>query len=224
ANYSYAAEKEAKKEVEVVKAGKKVSSVNVISVDEGEALEIEGVKNAKKIEIRNENGNRTVKIWDKNGKLVSEDAYGPGEKTPYDTIVVVGADGKKKTIEIGVEPDHPHWIGELGELEGLGGGDDDGVRREHKVIVFSGDGDPSLDMQCDAIRMKKGDGGADEDVLCLGYADATDEKDPAARAKALRRAIEHMEASAKKEAEHRAAMIAQLREQLAAAEKEAAKK
>ncbi len=222
ASYSYAAEKDAKKEVRVVKTDKKASSINVISVDDGEALELAGVDGAGKIEIRNEDGARTVKIWDKSGALVSEKTYGPEDDMPHKTIIVVGADGKRKTIKIGEEPGHPEWIDELANIDGP-----ENFERKIVIMKHGDDIESGHDPDCEPMEVADESQSADgerrvvKQVLCIKGADS---KDPAARAAALKKAIGHMEASAAKEAEHRQKMLAKLREQLAAAEKEAAKK
>lgn len=243
ASYSYAADKDAKKEKTVVKTEKKVSSVNVFSGEGDEELRIDGVEGAKKIEVRNENGERTVKIWDKDGKLISENVYGPDDKMPFETIVMIEKDGKKKVVTLDALQGHPRLMGGLSDLEGLGddrkvmifrsgdggdnafawdfGDDDGGPGEKRKFVVVVGDDGPSLDLMCDTMEVKAGEDGADKDIRCLSSADA---KDPAARAAALKKAIAHMEESARKQAEHREKLLAKLRAELAEAEKEAKKK
>jgi hypothetical protein len=139
---------------------------------------------------------------------------------PHRTIIVVGADGKKKTVKISAEPDHAEWIEALG---------DDDLPGERKIVVMK-HGDHELggdDIDCEPIEVDADSEDADGDrrvtknIICIKGADG---KDPKARAEALRKAIEHMEKSAAKEAEHREKMLAKLRAELAAAEKEAAKK
>jgi hypothetical protein len=56
------------------------------------------------------------------------------------------------------------------------------------------------------------------DVICLS---GDNESDPKKRAEMLRKTIEHMEESAKRDAERRETMIAKMREELKKAEKEA---
>lgn len=227
ASYSYAAEKDAKKDKEVVKTEKK-TSVQVIRVDDDEKLKIDGVEGAKKIEVRNENGKRTVKVWDKDGKLISENVYGPDEKMPYETIVVIDGEGKAQTIDIAQSPMPPEafaWVSGQDEdpLAWAFDEGDDGDHKEHrKVVVIKNAGDHPVDLRCDAISIGANEvDPGDKRITCVGY---RNEKDPAARAAALKKAIAHMEESAKKEAEHREKVLARLRADLAEAEKEAKKK
>lgn len=219
-SYSAAAERGASKEKPIAKKEERVSSINVISVDDGEALELEGVRNAKKIEIWTENGVRKVKIWDKDGKLISENVYGPNDDMPFETLAFVGADGERRGVSIGAEPGHPEWLGAL---------DEEGAPGERKVMIMKhGDeivGDGDLDCEPMEIEAESADVDGErrvtKNVICIKGAGR---KDPAARAEALKKAIEHMETSAKREAEHREKMLAKLRAELAAAEKEAKKK
>ncbi len=225
ASYSYAADETApKKKEKVIKTEKKSSTVNIIRVDDDEKLKIDGVEGAKKIEVRNENGVRTVKIWDKGGKLLTENVYGPDDKMPFESVIMIGKDGASQTIDFAqtpVPPDAFAWVDAEGaeSFAWTSGDDKDGKRR--KVIVIDGDGDLSSNIECDAMRVKTGENGSDKEFLCVGFADG---KDPVARAAALRKAIEHMEESGRREAEHREKMLAKLRADLAEAEKEAKKK
>jgi len=218
ASYSHAANEEMKSAVRVVKGEKSESKVSVVSAYDGETLEIAGVDGAKTIEVRTKNGVRTVRIWDKTGKLVSERKYGPEDVMPYKTIVIVGADGKRKTMTLGAEAEDFEWEEELlGPEAG-----------ERKVVILKhgdeiiGDGDPD----CEPMEMQSEV--ADEDaerrvmknVICIKGGNS---KDPAVRAEALKKAIDHMEATARREAEHREKMLAKLRAELAAAEREAAR-
>lgn len=211
ASYSAAAaEKMTDREIRVLKENEESSSVSIISVDDGEGLELEGVEGAAKIEFRNEGGERTVKIWDGDGKLMSEKTYGPGEDMPHKTVVVVGADGKRKAVAIGAEPGHPFPIEDVG-----GPGE-----RETRVFIRKHGALGEPDCEPMEIESVEGDEELLKDVICIKDADS---KDPQARAAALKKAIEHMEASAKREAEHREKVIAKLRQELAAAEKAAVK-
>lgn len=232
ASYSYAAEKDAKKEVKVVKSVEK-SAVQVIRVDGDEEMKIDGVEHANKIEVRNENDVRTVKIWDKDGKLISENAYGPDENMPFDTIVLIDKGGKKKVLRIddfsnlnGLGDDRKVMIfkGRDGDNAFAWNYDSDNDRPGEKrkvVVVMGDDGVPGIDLTCRTMELKTGDDGHSEEIRCLSAADT---KDPAARAAALKTAIAHLEDSARKEAEHREKMLAKLRAELADAEKEAKKK
>ena len=112
ANYSYAAEKTANKAD--TKVEKKTISTVAVEADKGETLKIKGVKNAGKIEVKDVNGDRTVRIYDTKGKLVSENTYGPDDKMPYETIVVTDKDGKEQTVDL--EPmDGAHSLSFIGE-------------------------------------------------------------------------------------------------------------
>lgn len=225
ASYSYAA---AGKDAEwTAKEEKKVVSVSVIKADGDEAIEIDGIKGAKKVEIQTENGVKTVKVWDKNGKLLSEKTMKPGEGADQ-SVTIVTADGKSKTIAIG-KPDEFDWTSEMVA------GDEHGEHRVRKVVVVDGDGaaghfigdcSPEGGDTQKMVFSNKEDSGTGEtyrmkQIVCLdGEAGA----DPSKRAEALRKVIDRMEADGKREAEHRAKMMATLKEELAKAEKEAAKK
>ena len=232
ASYSYAADKSAKAEkTEPVKKHRSVS-VSVYSVNPGEKLKIAGVSDATKIEIRNVNGERTVRIWNRKGALVSENKYGPDEKMPFEEITMVDKEGKANTIDISHPPEQPMALTtpEWRMSEG------DGEHQQHKVIVINkGDGE-TVDFVGDCASSE---GGAnvfafsDEDesddgehrvmkqIICL---DGDENADPAKRAGALRKVIDRLEADGKREAAHREKMIATLKAELARAEKDAAKK
>lgn len=227
ASYSYAAEKDAKKETQTVKRDQSVSSINVIEADDGEAIEIDGVKGAHKIEIRNENGVRTTKVWDGNGKLISEKTA-PADDKAGKSIKIVGKDGKAKTIIIGAAPDHPEWS--MSEGEG------DGEHQQHKVIVINkgdgetvdfvghcspDDGDAHTMTFSDEDESDDGDHRVTKQIICL---DGEENASPEKRAEALRKVIDRMEADGKREAAHRAKMLSTLKAELAKAEKDAAKK
>lgn len=224
-SYSYAAEKDAKKEVKLVKTHKS-SMVRAVVADDDETLEMGNVKNVKKIEVQNNNGVRTVRAWDKSGKLISEDVFGPDDEMPFDTIKVVGKDGKTETFDIATPPHPPApgepfaWVdAEDGEAFAWTS-DDDGHKKKHKVVVIKNAGEHPGGLDCDAINVEGGDD-VERHVVCLGGDGA---KDPAARAAALKEAIAHMEEAARREAEHREKVLTKLRAELAEAEKEAKKK
>ncbi len=217
AGYAYAAEKSGKHEKTIVKKQHRAVSVSVISADDDEILKIDGVKDARKIEIRTEDGKRIVKMWDKNGKLVSEKTYAADDKMPFEEITLIDGKGKAKMIDILSLPEHPtapmspEWA------------DADGDRR---IMIFSSqDGHPT-EIDCsgddgEIVEMATaGDGKREirKEIICIGA--VGEGGDPASRAEALRRAIDHMEAEAKR----RDIALAKLREQLAAAEKDAKKK
>lgn len=226
ASYSHAAEKDAKKEKAVVKTEKKTSSISVIRVDGDEKLKIDGVDGAQKIEVRVEDGNRTVKIWDKNGVLVSENVYGPDDKMPIETIRVIDKDGEIQTIDISGAPealDLPEafvWSGADGE-----------PGKTHRIIIHKADDAHPTDIDCedaggalidiDEDATSDGSRSVKKSVVCI--ASAGGDKNPAARAAALKKAIAHMEIQAKQEQKHREEVLAKLRAELAKAESEAAK-
>lgn len=243
---------------------RKTTSTSVITVDKGETLEIDGVKNAGKIEIREENGDRTVKIYDRKGKLISENVYGPDAAMPFDKIVIKKKDGKEQTIALdragrfegdflakfrGAEGDvmflggHP-GMGEKRVFAFTGAEGEDGafafsddmewdmaLEGGKKVMVMRGGPHPMATGHCieggDGAPMvfswKDEDSEGDKkiithDVICLS---GDNESDPKKRAEMLRKTIEHMEESAKRDAERRETMIARMREELKKAEKEA---
>lgn len=226
ASYSYAADETApKKKEKVIKTEKKSSSsVSVIRVDGDEKLKIDGIKGAHKIEVRNEDGQRTVKVWDKDGVLVSENTYGAGDKMPFETIAIIDADGKTQTIDISRAPETP------GAFAWASADDAPGEKR--KIMIFKGDGDHPMDIDCadgggalidiDEDTTSVGGSSARKSVVCI--ASAGGENDPAARAEALKKAIAHMELQAAEEEKRRREVIAKLRAELAKAESETKKK
>ena len=214
ASYSYAADEKApQKKEKTVKTEKKTSSVSVIRVD-----------GAHKIEVRNEDGKRTVKVWDKDGKLLSENVYGPDDKMPFQTITVIGKDGKAQTIDISRAPEAPGAFA-WASADGAPG-------EKRKIMIFNGDGEHPTDIHCDGADgalvdideeiTSDGAGGAKRRIVCI--ASAGGEKDPAARAEALKKAIAHMELQAAEEEKRRREVIAKLRAELAKAESESKKK
>lgn len=225
ASYSYAADEKAPQKKEaVVKTEKKSTSISVIRVDDDEKLKVDGIDGAQKIEVRNEDGKRTVKVWDRNGKLLSEKVYGPNDKMPFETIMMIDKDGKTQTIDISRAPEAP---------EAFAWSSADGAPGEkHKIMIFKGDGDHPTDIDCEdgagalvdieEDETLEGGRSVTKNVVCV--ASVGGDKDPAARAKALRLAIEHLEKTAAAEAKQSEAVLAKLRAQLADAEKEATKK
>lgn len=246
ASYGYASETKKDAEVKVKKEliwtgatgepGARVVTTNtntniVVEADEGETLLIEGVKGATKIAISEENGDRTVKIYDKNGKLLSEKKYGPDDKMPFETIVFKDKDGKEQTISVastgGKRMHKMMFIGEPddgkervmkfdfdGDFEMMTDGDHDMMfvgecagDGEHKPVLF--------EWKDEDGNVTAGTNTFQREVVCL----TGDEADPAKRAEVLRKVITRMEEDAKRDAERRAAMIAKMREELKEAEK-----
>lgn len=243
ASYGFADEKKVTKTI-TVKADeaqeKKTTSTVIITADDGESLNIGGVKNAGKIVVQEENGERMVKVYDKKGKLLTEDVYGPDDDMPYDKVTITDKKGEDKTISItGARTPHDVML--------LAGDDMDfdimlppdaplppdahGVR---KVMVIGddahafnmadcGDGGPNAPKIFE-WREQDVDGLDDQEktvtheVICIS--DAAAGADPEARAEHLRNAIASLEESAKREAERREAMIARLKEQLKQAEQQ----
>ncbi|WP_425408901.1 M56 family metallopeptidase [Hyphococcus sp.] len=70
------------------------SSKMTITVNDEETMEIEGLRNPAKVEYDNQNGARTVRVYNKRGKLISEDIYEPGETMAFDEVVVKNNDGE----------------------------------------------------------------------------------------------------------------------------------
>ena len=246
ASYGYASETKKDAEVKVKKEliwtgatgepGARVVTTNtntniVVEADEGETLLIEGVKGATKIAISEENGDRTVKSYDKNGKLLSEKKYGPDDKMPFETIVFKDKDGKEQTISVastgGKRMHKMMFIGEPGDgekriMEFDFDGDHEMMMDGDHDVMFTGHCSGSDDSDHKPVLLewkdednKDGVKAVTREVVCL----TGDEADPAKRAEVLRKVITRMEADAKRDAERRAAMIAKMREELKEAEK-----
>lgn len=98
ANYGYATADG--KEGAEARVEQSSTATSVIKADKGEALVIDGVKGAAKIEIREENGDRTVRIFDDKGELISENIYGPDEGLPFDDIIIKNKDGSERKIKV----------------------------------------------------------------------------------------------------------------------------
>lgn len=237
ASYSYADEG-ARKEKRV--------STQVIQVDKGETLKIAGDDSAAKIEVKVKDGKKTVRTWDRKGKLLSEDVYGADDETPYDQIVIVDAKGEEHAFDLSkpaepplppeapLPPDAPSpldvltWSDDEDAMSFVFAGEPGEPGAHPRIIMLDGDGDHSA--HCEDIGgwetevdAKSADGKKTvrKEIVCVAGDRA---KDPERRAEALRRAIDRMEAQAAREAAHREKMMAKLRAELAEAEKEAAKK
>ena len=200
ASYAHADHHEKK----IVERVEKSVSKQVIEVDGDETLEINGDKKARKIEITNENGDKTVKLYDKNGVLYSENVYGPDADLPFGEVVTIEEDGE----------------GAKGErrrvLVGKGADGEDGFAFSH----CTGDGNSVIDVNVDTSETN-GERIVMHRVIC---ADGLDSEDPATRVEALEKVIAKMEEADKKAAEERAKTLANLKKQLADAKKEARKK
>lgn len=228
ASYGFADEKPGKHETQTVE--EKHRKVWVVAAEGGEALQIDGVKPARKIEIDEENGDRTVRIYGEDGELISENVYGPEDELPFGTVTVAGKDGKEKQIRI------------ARALNGNGfavGGDvglpAHGTKRIMAFSMVSGEDGAPHEVhltKCEnagedgvmTYEFKTEEDGGEKtfvarDVVCLNASDA----DPEKRADALRRIIPIMEENAKKDAERRKEHIAQMKEELKKAEQEARK-
>lgn len=197
ASAGYSQAEERKEERVVVKT----SAVSIIKVDGGESIEYAGVKNGKKVEIRKENDAKTVRVYDGDGKLLVEKVYLPGEAGPADSIIIRNKDGKTRTLDPDAPPGPPAapmaptppGAGKL-DCESRGG-------------VFT------------ESEKTDADGKRTVSITCI-VSSATG--DPKARAEALRATIAKLEKDSDIPTDQRAAMIAKLREKLAAVEKEAA--
>lgn len=238
ANYSVAAEKPSENKTTVVEKQSKTTSVSVIEVDDDESMEVGG-KSAAKVEVRVENGKKTVRAWDKKGKLLTDDVYGPDESSPADAIVIRTKDGKVKTIdmsEVAVPPTPP--VPPLAPLAPL----PPEAKGERRVFIMrDGDMDWSEAGDREVFVMRGGEMDWSEAANCEGNAlfeleetsgkdakrtkersivclDGETKGDPKARAEALRKAIDRMEKRAAEEAAHREALLAKMREELAKAE------
>lgn len=234
ASYGFADEKPAKKEERIVE--KKQKKVWVVSSDGEEALQADGVEGASKVEINEENGERTVRTYDKDGKLLSENIYGPDAELPFKTIKFRDEDGNEQEFNVAQALDGSEFVfvgkGDF-EMERL---TQDGKKR---VMAFSTAGG-SGELPHHEFDMATCEGGDDGDIMLLEWKDedstATNkiitrdivcvdgDADPEKRADALRKMITLMEDSAKKDAERRKEHIAKMREELKKAEQEAKKK
>lgn len=244
---------DAKKDVRIVK-DKRVSTKMTIEVDDNETMEIEGVRNPAKVEFENENGVRTVRVYNKRGRLVSENVYGKDEEMPFDEVTIRTKDGESKVIPL----DRPHKSLTV-ELLKLGSGDHDMnwtvdvlSDEDHDVLFLDGDHDVDIvrefafkggdgarvmafggdmsghclhlegedapavfewrteDVDGDEVVKKSGTASFTREIVCLDASEA----DPEKRAELLRKAIDQMEANAKREAERREKVIAKMREEL----------
>lgn len=188
--------------------------VMVVKVDDGETLKLDGVDGASKIEVREEDGVQKLKAWDKDGKLVAEKSYAAGEK-PFQSIVIVGKDGKEKTLEMPAipepptPPDAPEWT------------DDETGERKVIIMKHKGDGEHEAHkIQCtdgDKIVEIETDEGADGDrevrkkVICI----ASKGGKPETRVKALEKAITEIEKDEALEPAEKADLLEDLKEALA---------
>jgi len=237
ANYAQAREpKDDAKVIEKEKKKKTSTSITIITVDKGETMTIKGFMDPGKLYVKNENGVRTIKVWNRKDVLISENTYAAGEKLPFDEIKVRKKDGKTRVIHLNKQPDHPDvayfdqdfdWDSDFPPPPGPDG-DGDG---EHIVIMGANDDIPhppafSFATGCDDdgsnVIIDLGDDGGehrvDKQVICL---DGDDAKDPKARAETLKKAIARMEERMARTAEAQQAAINRLKEELAKAEKDA---
>jgi beta-lactamase regulating signal transducer with metallopeptidase domain len=189
----------------------KSSVVSVIEVDGGETIEYDGVAGARRIEIREENGVKTVRVYDDRGKLLTENVYGPGEASPADVIVVRGKDGKTRTIKIAAmvppappaappPPDAP-LPPDAPDAPAAGAGKAD---CEARGGVYTESAEASE---------KGGRRTMTRTAMCM-----IGDSESGSKADALRAAIAKVESDPSLSAEQRAGILAKLREQLAATE------
>ncbi|NWG71824.1 MAG: hypothetical protein HXY23_09495 [Parvularculaceae bacterium] len=204
ASYSQAGEPQEKRVVV------KTSAVKIIAVEGDESIEYDGIKNAKRIEFREEDGVRSVKLFGTGGKLLAEKSYGAGDAAPQ-AIVIRGKDGKARTVDLDAAPPPPAFApgptpppdaplpplppeGSRADCEAQGG-----------VFAESESKD-----------------GAEKRIVTRNCLITRATGDPKSKAEALRATISRLESDESIPADQRAAMMSKLREQLAAAEKEAA--
>lgn len=127
ASYGYAPDKD-ENDAQIVK--KRISVKSTITADPGETMEIEGVRNPAKIEYEyeNDNGKRTVKIYDKRGRLISTDVYEKGEDLPFKEVVIRTEGGEVRKIQLDRPFNLAHPAPPIAPLElgfvGLESGDD----------------------------------------------------------------------------------------------------
>lgn len=247
ASYGFADEKDAK-QTKTIKIAhgeqKKVTSRTIITADDGETMKIDGVKNPGKLVIEEENGERNVQIFDRKGKLISEDIYDDDDEMPFETVTLINKkDGKEQTISI-KRAGAPHRVrvfttGDVDadtDFDSIAAPDaplppeasamrwvtvtSDGAHGDHYFQMADCNGVEADDPMVLSWGEDDGDGGErviSREVICLSDHDSAD---PEARAEHLRKAIARMEESAKRDAERREAMIARLKEQLKEAEKQ----
>ncbi|WP_375205741.1 M56 family metallopeptidase [Hyphococcus sp.] len=198
---------------------KKSYGRTVISVDEGETLEIPGYDNATMIDVERKDGVRTVRVYGDNRKLLTENVYGPAQTMPYDEVVVV-KNGERKTININGEAPPAHPAEPVPPVPPVPGA-------AYQVIVAGDAGEHDFTMaNCDnapengpivmAWKSTDGEETITREVICLD----DKETDPKKRAENLRKMIAQLEENAKREEERREAMIARLKEQLKETEKQ----
>ncbi|WDI30944.1 M56 family metallopeptidase [Hyphococcus flavus] len=225
-----------------------ISVKSVFEADEGESFEVGGEKNIAKVEYENQNGERTLRTYNRRGRLLTENVYAKSEDMPIKEITLNTKDGGARTIPL----DRPHkrfhiktmssedaafsdgdWdIEVMKEGEGhfaFVADDDPNMTRKFAYVVKGGPhGDGFSSLTADCVSTEDGaephvfawqskDGDSEEQtkvvehqVVCLN----DENGDPEQRAKALKKAIEHMEESAKREAAHREQVIARMREEL----------
>jgi len=220
ASYGFADAPEAQASKETKK---KSYGRTVIVVDGDETLEIPGYDNASKIDVERKDGVRTVRIYGRNGKLLTENVYGPAQTMPFEEVVVV-KNGERKTININGEgnpaiaalsvPPVPPVPGAAYSVVIAG---EHGEHEDHDFAMAHCDGADGAPMVME--WEDDSDGGEKKfitrQVMCMDDEDA----DPAQRAETLRAMIARMEESAKRDAERRKEMIARMREELKEAEK-----
>lgn len=210
------------------------SEVRIIAVDDKEKMTVAGVKEPGRIEIRKQDGVKTVRIWDRKGKLVTENAYGEADATPYDAITVTSADGVARMIDMTKSPEPPLPPTPLEPF-------DVDSQNGAQTFVFENDG-PGGEKRALNVAIKRMDGEQTQSAECRGDDDNTEiyeietiegkerrveiiclKNDVAgARADGLRAAIKQLEADGAIEAAHREKAIARLKEELAKAEQDAA--
>lgn len=222
ASYSAAAPSDEKKSdgQTAPKAETRSVSRRVISVDKGETLILDGDRKFSKVDVSEENGVRTVKLYDKDGKLVSERVFGPSEESPIRQIILVDKDGKSREIDLTdvpfppMPPDAPFPPIAPGSFIFLGDLEDDHEPLEAFLWDSCDDGREQMESVAEE-KVKDGNRIIIRKVAC---ADGENMVDPARRAEMFKRTIERMEEGVERQRE----AISRMKEQLADAEKEAA--
>ncbi|GJL91793.1 M56 family metallopeptidase [Hyphococcus sp.] len=219
---------------------KKSYSRTIISVDDGERLEVPGYADATMIDVeKTKDGVRTVRVYGKDRKLLNESTYGPAQTLPFEEVVVIGKDGKRETknfvrpekVEL-VMPAHPampaHPVDGVPPIPAIAGEqriimierDDDSDHDFHMAHCGDGEGHDPVVMEW-STEETGAEGHADGKVASYEVVCMTEDADadPATRVERLRARIARMEAAAKRDAERRKEMIARMREELKEAEK-----
>lgn len=254
ASYGYATQdKEGTAEISK-EVKKNVKTKKVIKVSGGEEIILDGVdledgKVAKKVVITTENGTKVVQVYDKDGKLLSENVSSAkdGEGSAIKTITVKSKDGKGRVIDLSEEIQGEVWTSHDGEpgahkkriiIKSKDGGDFSNVEFDGaNKFVFIGDDENVTvgNLDCSSIDGEKSEDGvvsfqlkgdenlSDGAVIAKSISCiniAHDENlTPKEQAKKLREVVKQLKEVEKREAKRRAETIKKLETQIRDLEK-----